>query len=133
MRRVAWVLLVVGTLGTVGCHAKQEAVALVSAVDAYRAASNDEKPKKAAAIDAVACTDKDVCEAKDACRRSVDATAKGLKLQAEIQAAIADGGKPDPDMMQKKFEESNSDLAEGYGFLDQCNSKIQALKEHFGL
>jgi hypothetical protein len=116
-----------------GCHGKQEAVALVSAVDAYRAASNDDKPRKAAALDAVRCTDKDVCDAKDACRRSADATAKGLRLQAEIQSAIADGGKPDPDTMQKKFEEANSELAEGYGFLDECRTKVEALKQHYSL
>ena len=115
------------------CHGKDEARAVIGAVEAYRNAPNDQKPAKAAALDAVPCTDKDVCEVKDACRRSADATAKGLRLQAEIQTAIADGGKPDPDVMQKKFEESNSDLAEGYGFLDECRDKVRRLKEHYSL
>lgn len=116
-----------------GCHAKDEARTLVGAVDAYRAASNDDKPKKAAAIDSVACTDEEVCKAKDACRKSADATAKGLELQAEIQDALKDGGKTDPDVMQKKFEEANSDLAEGYGELEDCRAKCEHLRERFGL
>lgn len=117
----------------VGCHAKDEARALVTAVDAYRAAPNDDKPKKAAAIDAVACTDEEVCKAKDACRKSADATAKGLELQAEIQNALKDGGKPDQDAMQKKFEEANSDLAEGFGELEDCRAKVDHLRDRFGI
>ncbi|HEY1957565.1 MAG TPA: hypothetical protein VGH28_18225 [Polyangiaceae bacterium] len=129
MHRV-WVLI--AFMG-IGCHAKDEASQLVGAVDAYRAASNDAKPEKAKAIDAVACTDEEVCKAKDACRKSADATAKGLALQSEIQDAIKDGGKADPDTMQKKFEESNSDLAEGYGYLDDCRAKVQHLRDRFGI
>ena len=130
MRRLLCVFI---ALAAAGCHAKDEARTLVGAVDAYRAASNDDKPKKAAAIDAVACTDEEVCKAKDACRKSADATAKGLELQAEIQEALKDGGNADPDVMQKKFDEANSDLAEGYGELEDCRAKCERLRERFGL
>lgn len=127
------VLVSAALLLLAGCHGKAEAVAVISAVDAYRAASNEDKPKKAAALDAIPCTDEDVCAAKDACRRSADATAKGLRLQTEIEAAAEDGGTRDPSALQKKFEESNSELAEGYGFLAECTTKLEALKQHYGL
>ena len=130
--RIAWILGLAAALAGCG-HNKEEARALVSAVDAYRAAKNDDKPAKADALDKVPCTDPDVCAAKDICRKSADATAKGLRIQAELEAAVRDGGKADPDVMQKKFDEANSDLAEGYGYLEECSAKIQALHERFGI
>ena len=129
MKRVCVVLLLL----VAGCHSKDEARALVSAVDAYREAPNDDKPAKADAISRVGCTDDEVCKAKDVCKKSADATAKGLRLQAEIQAAVKDGGKMEADALQKKFEEANSDLAEGYGMLEDCRSKTEALREKYSL
>jgi hypothetical protein len=128
MRRLVFAVLL-----ATACHSKDEARALVTAVDAYRSANNDDKPARADALDKVACTDEEVCAAKKACRKSADATARGLRLQAEIQAAIQDGGKPDPDAMQKKFDQANSDLAEGYGYLEECRTKIEALHQRFGI
>ncbi len=114
------------------CHTKDEARALVSAVEAYRAAPNDFKPAKADALDRVACTDKDVCAAKDACTKSADPTARGLRLQQEVQSAATDAG-PYPDDLAKKWKQASSDLAEGYGYLEGCRAKIQALHERFGI
>jgi hypothetical protein len=114
------------------CHAKEEARALVAAIDAYRAASNDDKPARADALDKVACTDEQVCAVKAACMKSADATAKGLRLQAEVQA-FAKGHEGDPDTMAAKWKEANSDLAEGYGLLDGCRKQTEALRDRYGI
>ncbi len=114
------------------CQAKSEARNLVAAVDAFREASNDNKPGKADALDKVECTDKEVCEVKAACTKSADATAKGLRLQQDVQAHAHDSG-PYPDDLADKWKEASSDLAMGYGLLEDCRNKTLALKERFGL
>jgi hypothetical protein len=115
------------------CHAKDEARTLVSAVDAYRAAPNEDKPAKADALDKVACTDEQVCAVKSACTKSADATAKGLRLQAEVHA----GAKPDsganPDVLASEWKEASSDIEEGFGLLEECRLKTDALRQHYGL
>lgn len=114
------------------CHTKDEARALVSAVDAFRAAPNDEKPVKADALDKVECSDKDVCAVKEVCRKSADATARGIRLQKEVEQSARDSG-PYPDELAAKWKQASSDLAEGYGYLEDCRNRTQALKERFGL
>ena len=126
------IAVVVVFAGLMGCHAKEEARALVTAVDEFREASNDQKPAKADALDKVACSDRDVCAVKEACRKSADATAHGLRLQKEVEQGSRDSG-PYPDDLAAKWKEASSDLAEGYGLLDDCRNKTQALKERFGL
>ncbi len=114
------------------CHTKDEARALVTAVDAFRAASNDDKPAKADALDKVECSDKEICAVKDACRKSADATAKGLRLQKEVIEKSRDAG-PYPDDLAAKWHEGRSDLQEGFGLLEDCTNRTQALKERFGI
>src|SRR5438270_10501290 len=113
------------------CHTKDEARALVSAVDAYRSAPNDDKPAKADALDKVECTDQEVCAVKETCRKSADATARGLRLQKEVEHGARDSG-PYADDLAAKWKTASSDLAEGYGYLEECRNKTQALKERFG-
>lgn len=114
------------------CHTKDEARALVTAVDAYRAAPNDDKPAKADVLDKVECSDKDICAVKEACRKSADATARGLRLQKEVEKGSHDSGAY-PDDLAQKWKQASSDLAEGYGYLEDCRNKTQALKERFGI
>lgn len=124
----AWLFLIVLT----GCQAKNEARNVVAAVAAFREASNDAKPAKADALDQVECTDKEVCDVKAACTKSADATAKGLRLQADVQAHARDTG-PYPDDLADKWKEASADLAMGYGLLEECRNKTQALKDRFNL
>lgn len=128
MRVVACVLLIVAS----GCHAKDEARAVAAAVDEFRAASNDDKPAKADALDKVACTDAEVCEVKAVCMKSADATARGLRLQKEVQRFARDSG-PYPDDLADKWKQASSDLSEGYGFLEACRQKRETLHDRFGL
>jgi len=116
-----------------GCHAKDEARTLVTAIDAYRAAPNDDKPARADALDKVECEDKDVCAVKAACAKSADATARGLRLQQEVQAAAKDGGGRDPSVLEDKWKRASSELASGYGLLEDCRAKTQALRDRFGI
>jgi len=126
-------LLVFGWfISALGCQGKQEARTLIQAVDAYRAARNDDKPARADALDKVQCTDEQVCAVKAVCTKSADATAKGLRLQAEVQAGVKDGG-ANADLMASKWKEASSDLEEGYGLLEECRTKTDALREHYGL
>jgi len=130
MRKYLYVATIAATL--TACHSKDEARALLTAVDAYRAANNDNKPTKADALDAVPCTDKDVCEVKAACTKSADATAKGLRLQKEVMERARDAG-PYPDDLAAKWREGKDDLDEGYGLLEECRGKAQALHDRYGL
>ncbi len=127
--RIALLLVV---MLAAGCHTKDEARALVTAIDAFRSAPNDDKPAKADALDKVECNDKEICAVKDACRKSADATARGLRLQKEVQDKARDAG-PYPDDLAAKWKQSNSDLQEGFGLLDDCRNKTLALKERFGI
>ena len=115
-----------------GCHAKEEARAVVTAVDAFRSAPNDDKPAKADALDKVPCTDSEVCEVKAACAKSADATAHGIRLEQEIEQASKDGAR-NGDEMQSKFKQAQVDLEEGYGLLEGCRLKTQALREKYSL
>jgi hypothetical protein len=130
MFRYVYIAIIATTLSA--CHSKDEARALVSAIDAYRQASNENKPAKADALDKVACTDKEVCDTKAACTKSADATAKGLRLQKEVKEHARDSG-PYPDELADKWKEATSDLAEGYGLLEDCRAKTQALQDKYGL
>jgi hypothetical protein len=127
MRRVVFAVLLLAA-----CHAKEEARMVVTAIDAYRAASNDDKPARADALDKVPCTDDQVCAVKAVCTKSADATAKGLRLQQEIQSAVKDGG-ADRTEMENKWKEANNNLAMGYGLLEDCRTKTQALRERYGI
>ncbi len=114
------------------CHSKDEARALLTAVDAFRAAPNEDKPAKADALDHIACTDKEICDVKSSCTKSADATAKGLRLQKEVQDGARDSG-PYPDDLAVKWKEASADLAEGYGLLEDCRARTQGLRERYGL
>ncbi len=126
MRR--WLIVV----ALVSCHAKDEARTLVKAIDAYRAAPNDDKPARADELDKVACTDPEVCALKDTCRKAADPTARGLRTQQEVARAAHDTG-PYPDDLAAKWKSASSDLAEGYGFLEECRTKTEALRQRFGI
>lgn len=119
---------------------KPEAAAVINAVDRFRRAENPQKPAAADALDAVACSDPEVCAAKDACAKSARATAKGLKLKNEVERGLADveSGKlakddPAAQALQGKLLESMSANDEGHRLLPACDDKILTLKRKYGL
>ena len=119
------------------CHgARDEARALVGAVDRFRQASNDDKPALADALDKVACTDEAVCAAKAACTKSADATARGLRLQKEVKAGLqhaeAGAGAVDAHALADKWSEAGTQLDEGFKALPDCDGKVEHLRAEYG-
>jgi hypothetical protein len=127
-----WLPLLLLVMATTSCHARDEARNVIAAVDAYRVATNDDKPAKADALDKVECTVDEVCAVKTACTKSADATARGLRAQQEIQAAAA-SHTGDRDQLADKWHQAGVDLDEGFARLEECRNKTAALKERFGL
>jgi hypothetical protein len=120
-----------------GCHgARDEARALVSAVDRFRQASNDDKPALADALDKVPCTDEAVCAAKASCTKSADATARGLRLQKEVTEGLGkvEAGAPGEDAhaLGEKWSEAGRKLDEGFRALEDCDGKVERLRAEYG-
>jgi hypothetical protein len=119
---------------------KQEAAALVAAVDRFHKAENADKPDRAKAISEVVCTDADVCEAKRVCDTSTKSTAAGLRLKGEVERGLLaiekgtlaktdDAAKALPD----KLDEAGRLLGEGHAEMPACDQKILALRGRYGL
>ncbi len=120
--------------------AKREAASLVSAVDRYRRAENVAKPTQAAVLERVACTDRDVCDAREACLASSRPTSRGLILKSEVEAALANlhagtlaAGDATARELPSKLDEAQRLLDEGHASLSACDAKITALRLKYGL
>lgn len=135
MRTSVALLALLGAAAACTSPTKQEAKSLVSAVDRYRRAENTEKPELADALEAVPCTDAEVCATKDACLAVSRPTAKALRLQREVSQGVADiqdGGlspyDPKARAFPDKIDESEKLLAEGQAALEACDEKLTALR-----
>jgi hypothetical protein len=134
-------LLVVLLFALAACGGtKREASAVVGAIDRYRDADNDHRPEKADLLDAVPCSDAEVCAAKTACMKAADPTAKGLRLKREVEKGLADvqAGKLSPQdpaaqAMPGKLDDSQRLMDEGQKALDQCDQLATALRIKYGL
>ncbi len=120
--------------------AKREASFLVAAVDRFHRAENADKPRSAAAISSVTCTDPAVCEAKGACQAATTATADALLLKADVEARLADirrGALSKTDDAVKalpaKLDEAGRLLGEGRRGMPACDQKILVLRGRYGL
>lgn len=113
---------------------KQEARSLVAALDHYHKAENPEKPAAADEIEKVACSDEEVCAAKDACVKATSAMAKGLRKQHDVQSAIAqfDGPVPSTDpralTLPAQLDEADRLMRESQDAMPSCDEKITALR-----
>jgi hypothetical protein len=136
-RSFAWVLL----LGLASCDgAKDEARTLAKAVDAFRKAPNDQKPELADALEKVPCTDADVCAARDACTKSAVPTAKGIRLQKEVEQGLADvksgkleAGSAEAKALGPKLDEAKAQSDQGFNALEDCDNRISRLKLKYSL
>jgi hypothetical protein len=135
------VLFVIAIASLVACsHAKEEARALVGAVDAYRMADNAHKGSAASAIETIDCTDAEVCAAKDACLKSARPTAKGLAIKDQVAKKFDDLEArriaADADIAQTlpgQLDEASRLMAEGHDALAVCDQRVTALRMKHGI
>ncbi|HEY8088404.1 MAG TPA: hypothetical protein VIF09_11180 [Polyangiaceae bacterium] len=128
-------------LVAVGCTSgKQDAASLATAVDRYRKASLDAKKPLVDALEAVPCSDEDVCAAKSACLAAARPTVKGMALMAEVRLALdaVDAGTLGvPEAASRglpgKLDEASRLLEEGKSRVGECDARVLALKSRYGL
>jgi len=133
-------ILVAAWLAIQGCTAgsRQEAAQVAEAMDRFRKADNASKPAMVGTLRAVKCSAPDVCQVRDACLASAEATAKSLRLKSEIELAIAaiDAGtlakdSPQAQGLALKLDETSTLLDEGFAALPACDDQILALKRKY--
>ncbi|CAN5182507.1 hypothetical protein BH09MYX1_BH09MYX1_37300 [soil metagenome] len=139
MKRLALGLALALTL-TACTGTKDEVRGLSTAVDAYRKAENEKKPELADALDKFPCTDPEVCEAKAACTKSANETAKGLRLQKDLAKRLEDvkAGKilpGSPEALKISIDMTDDDqlLADGMKDLDECDNRLIKLRVKYNL
>jgi hypothetical protein len=104
-----------------GCSpvAKRETADLADVVDHFRRADNTAKPDLAAAAANLACTDRDVCAARDACASAMKPTAWALVLKDDVARTLdaIQAGKLAPDAPEKwsACEHTLAELRVRYG------------------
>ena len=120
--------------------AKPQAASLVAAVDRFRQVENAEKPARLSDVEAVACSDKEVCAAKDACLAYARPTVEGLKLKDEVQRGLndLDEKRLEPDAaaaraLPAKLDEASRALERGHASLVDCDTKVMALRVKYGI
>jgi len=130
-----FVLLVVAcTLGACAGSARRESAALADAVDRYRRAENGSKASQGQSVLAVACTNAEVCAAKQACLAAVDPTTRALALKDEVAARLVDlqakrlaPDAPEADALPGKLDEAERLLREGRAKMADCDAKLVLL------
>lgn len=118
--------------------ARREAEALAQGVERFRRAENTEKPGLLAGIANTSCSENDVCEARDVCLASAEATSKALREKSEVEAALRaiENGKLARDSeaaqaLPAKLDRADALLKEGFQRLPACDDRIQALKRTY--
>ena len=120
--------------------ARREAASLASAVERYRHAENVQKPAEATTIARVTCSDREVCDAKEACLAMSEPTSKGLALKVEVELGLKDLEAkriaPESDAahaLAQKLEDSSRLLEKGRAALPACDEKILNLRLKYAL
>lgn len=139
MKSTVFIVLVAALLGpSCTSGARQEAAQVAEAMDRFRKADNASKPAMVGTLRAVKCSATDVCQARDACLASAEATAKSLRLKSEVEQAIAaiDAGtlakdSPQAQGLALKLDETSTLLDEGFAALPACDDQIMALKRKY--
>ena len=87
---------------------------------------------------AVKCSAVDVCQARDACLASAEATAKALRLKSEVEQGLLAIEKdamphdaPEARALPLKLDEAESLLKEGFAALPACDDQVMALKRKY--
>ena len=121
-------------------HDKQEAGALLHAIEQYRSAPDELKVDRVADITAVVCTASDVCDSKAECLKMAELTAKALAIKVQAQrtlAAIQDGHETpnDPNVkgLPDQLDEASKLLDQGHAELQPCEEKLTGLRIKYRL
>lgn len=118
---------------------QEESTQLVSAVDRFRAASNQDKASALAPIVSAPCgSDPTICDAKHDCVTFGERTVEGLRLKAEAEVQVADVvsgklAKDDPvaTALPGKLDDASRNLTEGEAALLRCDEKLMQLKRRW--
>ncbi len=142
----SWVLVAgLASALVLGCDgpAKREARELLGTVDQYRKADGQARSDRAQAVVAVACTDGEVCAAKQACLGAISPTVRALALKDEVSAGISameaqraaggDGSVPaDAAGLATKLDEAEKLLKEGHANMEGCEKALAGLRVKYG-
>ncbi len=137
MRRGFALLLTFAALALAECagSAKRESAALIGAVDRYRRADNASKAGLVESISGVACTDAQVCDAKQACLAAIEPTARALRLKDEVTLRLSDIehkrlalDEPEAQALPDKLDEATRLLTEGRAKMTDCEKKLTDLR-----
>jgi hypothetical protein len=137
LRIPAIALIVLG-----GCDSteRRDAEVVLTAIARFRAADNASTPAMVDALKATPCVAPDACKAKDECVTTGEATAKALRLKAELEIGIGalERGtlakdSPEAQALPKKLDEAETLLKQGHDGLAKCDEQVQALKRKYRL
>jgi hypothetical protein len=132
-------LVAIAFLG--GCsHDKQEAGAVIHAVEQFRAASDEGKTLKVAELTGVTCSTQEICDVKLECLKWAEPTAQALaiKVQATALLAAIKNGQETPDDPKIKglpdqLDEASKLLDQGHAELQPCEEKLTGLRIKYRL
>ena len=127
-------------LAACGGGAKREAAALAGAVDRYRRAENSSKASMVDAVVAVACSDGQVCAAKEACLAAIQPTVRALVLKDGVASCVSDlEGKrlspdsPEAQALPGKLNEAERLLKQGHALMGDCEKKLADRRAYHGV
>jgi hypothetical protein len=136
-RRAAPILLPLLLAGlALSCDSgKREAMSLIAAVDRYRQAPMASKAAPEDVLEKLACTDPEVCAAREACLASARPTIRGVALKKQVESALDDlqAGRVTKDQvaamgLAQKLDDASSAIGEGQGNLPACDARVTALR-----
>jgi hypothetical protein len=114
---------------------KREAMSLIAAVDRYRQAPMASKAAPEDVLEKLACTDPEVCAARETCLASARPTIRGVALKQQVESALDDlqAGRVTKDQvaamgLAQKLDDASHAIEEGQGNLLACDAKVTALR-----
>ncbi|HVH43190.1 MAG TPA: hypothetical protein VM925_12635, partial [Labilithrix sp.] len=114
---------------------RRDAATVVAAVGRFRGADNASTPAMVEALKATPCSAPDACNARDECVATGEATAKALRLKAEVEKGLAALEKgtlandsAEAKALPKKLDDAETLLKQGHEGLPRCDELVQGLK-----
>jgi hypothetical protein len=119
--------------------ARREAATLLAAMDRYQRADNASKSTYVRAVAAVACSDGQVCDAKQACLAAIEPTAQALAIKDEVSVRVADlqekrlsPDAPEAQVLPGRLDLATKLLNEGRSKMPVCEKKLADLRVAYG-